>query len=217
MHLALVVPVLNRFDLFTRLMHSVDEQVRPFVIDSYNANHGVSWAWNEGIRRAKAAGYQYAIISNDDIEFHPGTIGKLYNDIVREQACAISPNPNSQFAPQGLVPGTDFCCYMIDIPQLLEKCGTFDENFYPAYFEDNDMRRRMILAGVGEFIDTEAPVIHHGSQTQYFDRNNPVTPPHMFEENRRYFIEKWGGQPGSEIHSTPFGDPNFTIKDWVKR
>lgn len=217
MHLALIVPVLNRFDLFTRLMHSVDENVRIFVIDSYNNNLGVSGAWNEGIRRAKAAGYQYALISNDDIEFHPNTISKLYSDIVREQAIAVSPNPNSQFASQGLIPGTDFCCFMIDIPQILNKCGTFDENFFPAYFEDNDMRYRMVLSGSNDYIDTDAPVTHHGSQTQYADPNNPVCPPHMFENNRRYYIEKWGGQPGQEVCTTPYGSPNHTIKDWDRR
>jgi GT2 family glycosyltransferase len=217
MHLALIVPVLNRFDLFTRLMKSVDVNVRVFVMDSYNNNLGVSGAWNEGVRQAKAAGYQYALISNDDIEFFPNTISKLYDDIVRKQACAVSPNPNSQFESQGLIPGTDFCCYMIDIPQVLNNCGTFDENFFPAYFEDNDMRYRMVLAGLNDYIDTDAPVIHHGSQTQYFDRNNPVTPPHMFENNKRYFIEKWGGEPGQEQFQTPFNDHSKTIKDWDKR
>jgi GT2 family glycosyltransferase len=106
---------------------------------------------------------------------------------------------------------------MIDIPQLLSACGTFDENFRPAYFEDNDMRYRIKLSGLKSYIHTEAVAHHYGSQTQYADRNNPVCPPHMFEENRRYYIEKWGGQPGQEVCTTPYGSPNHTIKDWDRR
>lgn len=217
MHFALIVNVLNRFDLFTRMAYSIDESLRLFVIDNYNHNRGCGAGWNEGMLRAKEAGYKYALISNDDVEFHPGALLSLYKTLKESRAGVVSANPNAVFGSQGVIGGIDFCCFAVDIDQIFHRCGTFDENFHPAYFEDNDMHRRMILAGVECLIDTNAVVTHHGSQTQYFDRNNPVVPPHMFEDNRRYFIEKWGGSPGQETHSTPFGDPNLTIRDWTRR
>ena len=217
MNLALIVPVLSRFDLLTQLIRSVDVPIRPIIIDNWNENKGVAASWNIGIDIAKSEGYRYAIIANDDSFFLPGTIDKLYAGIRLHQGVLISPNPNGAFQPNGIVSGADFFNFMIDIPQLLEKCGTFDENFSPAYFEDNDMHRRIILSGAESYIHTEAVAHHHGSQTQYADSNNPVVPPHQFENNRRYFVEKWGGLPGQEVCTTPYGSPNHTIRDWDKR
>ena len=217
MDIALIVPVLYRFDLFAGLIRSIDVPVRPIIIDNWNENRGVAAAWNIGIREAWNDGYRYAIVANDDSYFEPGTISKIFNTMKINGACLVSPNPNGAIEPQGVIEDSDFFNFMIDIPQLVDNCGYFDENFYPAYFEDNDMRRRIILSGTKALIDTDAIARHHGSATQYFDRNNPVCPPHMFENNRRYYIEKWGGQPGQEVCTTPYGSPNHTIRDWDKR
>lgn len=217
MNIALIVPVLNRFDLFAQLIRSVDIPVLPIIIDNWNENRGVAAAWNQGIDLARNEGFRYAIIANDDTCFLPRTIERLYMSIRDTRAVLVSPNPNNQRQPPGLVEGADFCNFMIDIPQLLEHCGTFDENFKPAYFEDNDMHYRIKLSGCQAFINTDAVVHHYGSQTQYADRNNPVCPPHQFEQNRQYYKEKWGGEPGREVCLTPYGSPNHTIKDWDRR
>jgi len=214
MNVALIVPVLSRFDLFTQLIKSVDVPVLPIIIDNWTENHGVAAAWNAGMDIARKEGYRYAIIANDDSYFIPGTINKIYYTIKETEAILVSPNPNGQHAAQGLIEGADFFNFIIDIPQLLDTCGKFDENFQPAYFEDNDMHYRIKLAEAKSYIHTEAIAHHHGSATQYADRNNPVCPPHMFENNRRYYAEKWGGEPGREVCTTPYGSPNHTIKDW---
>ena len=217
MDIALIVPVYKRFDLFTRLMATVDEPVRVIVVDNYNNNRGVAGGWNEGIRAAQEVGYRYAIISNDDIEFHKGAISSIYNSFRKSDAGVISANPNGVFAAQGLIPGADFCCFAVDIPVVVDRCGTFDENFFPAYFEDNDFHHRIRRAGVPDYIDTEAVVTHHGSQTQNADPGSPVVPSHKFEENRSYFIRKWGGTPNQETYEHPYNNPELTIKDWVRQ
>jgi len=217
MNIALIVPVLNRFDLFAQLIKSVDVPVFPIVIDNWNENLGVAAAWNLGVSIAMKEGYRYALIANDDSYYMPRTIEKIYMAMRDTEAVLVSPNPNHQFAPGGLIEGADFFNFIIDVPQLLDSCGTFDENFQPAYFEDNDMHYRIRLSGARSYIHTEAIAHHYGSQTQYADRNNPVCPPHQFENNRRYYTEKWGGQPGQEVCLTPYGSPNHTIKDWDRR
>jgi GT2 family glycosyltransferase len=166
---------------------------------------------------AQKEGYTYAIISNDDAIFDKGTIERLYSNMIRTDAVLISPNPNNVFMSQGLIDGADFFCFMINIPQLIKYCGMFDENFQPAYFEDNDMHYRIKLSGQKSYIDTDSVAYHVGSATQYLDRNNPVVPPHQFENNRRYFVDKWGGTPGQEVCTTPYGSPNHTIRDWDRR
>jgi len=213
-----IAPVLNRFDLFTQMMSSVDMEVRPYIIDNFRENRGVSSAWNEGMKKASNEGCRYAFITNDDVYFSPGALKSMYDTIVETQGVLVSANPNGAFGTElEVFEGADFFCFIVDIPQLISYCGTFDENFFPAYFEDNDMHYRIRLSGRKAYIQPKAVVMHHGSATQYADPNNPVTPPHQFENNRRYFVEKWGGTPGAEQFTNPFRDVNQKLWDWEKR
>ena len=65
--LAMIVPVLNQFELFTNMMSTVDYPIHPYVIRNWDNNIGVAAGWNQGIRRAMKDGYRYAIVVNDDI------------------------------------------------------------------------------------------------------------------------------------------------------
>lgn len=212
MKLAMIVPVLSRFDLFTQMMHSVDVDVRPFVIDNWNGNRGVSPAWNLGIDQAIKAGYTYGLVTNDDVIFSPGVISRMMYNASFLDATFLSAVQH----PGGseVVPGSDFFCFIVNMPRLLAEAGRFDENFTPAYFEDNDMRYRMKLAGSKVYMDTGSYVHHLHSKTQFHDPENPVVPSFVFEMNRLYYTDKWGGLPEQETYTTPYGNPELTIRDW---
>ena len=218
----LIVPVLNRFDMFTEMMETVDAPVVPFVIDQWRGNRGVSGAWNLGMKKVLDAGYTHAIVSNDDLKFYPGSLRLIYETIKETGAATVSPNqvrgrafePYSIYEEQGVRSGADFFCFAVDIEQLTQTAGWFDQNFSPAYFEDNDMHYRMINSGLTSLIHTDCMVFHEGSMTQKFDKHNPVTPSHMFEANRAYFARKWGGMPTEENYTTPFNNPDLTVRDW---
>ena len=215
MTIALIVPVLNKFDLFTRLMHSVDCEIRPYVIDNYVHNTGVSAAWNEGMRRALADGHEYAIISNDDVRFEPGAIEEIYTILKETDATLVSANQNMWYrGEERYVEGADFFCFGVNIPKLINNCGSFDENFFPAYFEDNDMHRRMNLSGAKGYIARHAVAWHVGSATQNADPNNPNCSHERFGQLREYFARKWGGEPGTERFERPFNDETKDIWDW---
>lgn len=217
MSIALVVPVMKRFELFTELIKSIDYEIKPYVIDNWNYNRGVSAAWNLGIRKAFVDKNRYALIVNDDVIFQPGCIEKLYDSIKKTEACMISANPNEKITPSGILKDKeDYFCFIVDIPQLVNNCGIFDENFYPAYFEDNDMRYRIKLAGLQSYMNTDAIAFHHGSATQNFDPVNKVVSDHQFRINEKYFVEKWGGPPWKETYTNPFNDPSKRIWDWQK-
>lgn len=94
---------------------------------------------------------------------------------------------------------------------LVERVGLFDEwTFFPAYYEDNDFVRRMVLQGIGrEFIPIE--VYHgesagpeHGSLTIRSSEQYSVANSRTFNENQRRYVEKWGGLPENETYSTPW-------------
>lgn len=215
-----IIPCLNRFDMFTETIETIDTPIHPIVIDAWRNNRGVSGAWNEGMKRAYNMGYRYAIISNDDLKFTPGSLRAIYDTLVETGAGTVSPNQvrlpirQHSFENEGLREGADFFCFGIDIDQVVETAGWFDQQFYPAYFEDNDMHHRMNLSGVKGYIRTDIDVIHEGSMTQKFDRHNPNVTTEKFEAHRGYFRKKWGGEPGQEAFITPFNEPDLTVRDW---
>lgn len=215
-----IIPCLNRFDMFTETIETVDTAIVPVVIDAWRHNRGVSGAWNEGMQRVLDMGGRWAIVSNDDLKYTPGAIKELYLTLIETKAGTVSPNqvrlPQRQhsFEQEGLREGADFFCFAIDIEQVVEQAGWFDQQFFPAYFEDNDMHRRMNLAGVKSYIRTDIDVIHEGSMTQKFDKHNPNVSSERFEAHKGYFRKKWGGEPTEATYLTPFNEPDLTVRDW---
>lgn len=214
--IALVAPCVNRFDMFTEMIETVDTPVQPFIIDQWRYNRGVSAAWNLGMKRALDAGYRYAVVTNDDVKFYPGALRSTYNLLVDSGVALVSPNQirKPQDPGEGYREGADFFCFAVDIPQLTAHAGWFDENIFPAYFEDNDMHMRMLNSGLKSYINQEANVLHEHSMTQKFDKKNPNTSSMAFEANKAYYVRKWGGMPSDERYATPFNHPKLSVKDW---
>jgi GT2 family glycosyltransferase len=213
--IALVVPVLKRFDLFTRLMASVDTEVYPVIVPNYEDNIGVSAAWNYGMKKAIEAGCEYAVICNDDITFTPGSLDAMIDVLKNTEALLVSPNQNGEKNVVNLIEnGADFFCFAVKPKQLVEAVGWFDENIYPAYFEDNDMHYRMKLAGVVSYIDTRIVVNHLGSGTQNADPETPNVTASRFQAIKAYYIRKWGGEVEKEKFVRPWDKPSLNIKAW---
>jgi GT2 family glycosyltransferase len=95
---------------------------------------------------------------------------------------------------------------------VIPKVGWFDENFHPAYYEDNDFDYRCRLAGV-RFINLPTGMRHATSSTlmeeKEYRRQNSAT----FMSNRQYYLDKWGGEPYREKFDTPF-DAGGDFRDW---
>jgi len=98
-----------------------------------------------------------------------------------------------------------------------EEVGEFDEGFKPAYFEDNDYHRRMKLAGMKAIVYPPALFYHFGSRTQNeaSDKGAIVSGP-MFDNNRKYYHGKWGGDPEHETFIHPFNNELNNLK-WTKQ
>lgn len=191
---ALIVPVLHNFEGCTRLISSIREPFVPIVVDNWVENRGVAAGWNIGIARAMEMGINDFVISNDDVYFEDGArpselIAPLNNNT------AIS-MPNA---------GIGFACFGMNA-STIDRVGWFDENFTPAYFEDNDYIYRAKLIDL-RYAYTETKVVHEGSKTQFWfgDGDEERVVSHdRFRRNREYFISKWGGQPLEERFGVPF-------------
>ncbi len=81
--------------------------------------------------------------------------------------------------------------------------GGWDQ-FLEWYHSDNDMYRRLRLAGY-ETIDSNLPVNHTPSRTLNSDPEIALKVSLMYPCRVAYYRSKWGGDAGAEKFDTPFG------------
>lgn len=228
--ISVVMPTLNQFETGLKALESVrtKHDWTPIIIPNWKNKWTLSKAWNEGIRKAVERDSDYILIINDDIVLSPTTIDNMITFFdfhpeavlvsafdMRESMTAeevYDDGWSGSFTDSHFDEKPDFACFMVR-PDTVEKIGWFDENFSPAYFEDNDYHRRIVVLGHKAYSTTSALFYHYGSRTQYSDPYIPVVPSTAFEVNRLYFESKWGGSPGKELYVTPFNDKSLTPKD----
>lgn len=211
----LCVPTLNRYDLLARCIDSARKGSmipdRFLVVDNGRTlkaedslvgvdiytpevNLGVAGSWNWLVKNSEGI----RIIVNDDIEFCNDTIEKMVVTLQEGHPFVCTSRPF------GVLNG--FSCFAID-DRIIEAVGYFDDTISPnyAYFEDNDYHRRMILAGYG-IVESGAEAIHVGSATI-----KAMDPEQMRQHHLRFvlaqqnYTRKWGGLPGNETFTTPYG------------
>lgn len=155
-------------------------------------NIGVAASWNKFIKFKEENNYDYLFVFGNDIEVSENTIDdmivfeKEHNDGV------------IYFGDAG------HNAWMIS-DRFSTDIGEYDENFFPAYYEDNDQMYRKDMLGLKYY---DVPNVHinndDGSQTINNNEYLKINSGYVFELNKVYYILKWGGEPGKEIFKTPF-------------
>lgn len=170
---------------------AIVEKAGSWRITSSVNNLGVAHAWNYFIESARAEGFDAVIIANDDISLEAGTLQRFVNEM-----------QTSKFV--SFMGKNAFSFFGIHLDYAAE-IGEFDENLWPAYFEDNDFHYRMKLRGFSGTVVDEPSYFHYGSATiTTFDAERKLMHHHNFNQNKQYYIQKWGGLPGDELYDTPF-------------
>lgn len=151
---------------------------------------GVSESWNLLLVHAFDRGFEGAFVINDDVYWGA--------DLPRAQMLAnayINEAKNKAFFTS-----TKNWCNFFMPKKVFQEVGQFDNQFYPAYFEDMDYKYRLKLAGY-QVLQTGAldPVLYRNSMTIVKDPSI-----NRFNENKAKYIKKWGGEPGSETFKTPY-------------
>lgn len=233
MRIGIVIPVLNQFEKAVRAIESIntryDYEVK--IIPQYKVDQPLAAAWNQGLDWSLWRHHSFTLIINDDILFTKQCIDNMVDSFLRmekENYCAMITGNNIrglfddpdhaleyETDVRAYQECPDFACFMVR-PTIKTRVGSFDENFSPAYFEDNDYHYRIKLAGLYAFNDVSAPYYHYGSQTQNANSDLPVVPPFAFELNRSYYIDKWGGEPGKETYMHPYNNPSLNYYQWSK-
>jgi GT2 family glycosyltransferase len=170
-----VIPVLGfctltRFDLAERLLRSIDFPVEHLVIVDNSGSQswnpikpdwvqkmwlirvpyglGLVGAWNLIVKSTPYA--PYWVLVNDDAWFEPGSLKAITEDVDTQALNFLDIVP----AWSAVVFGEG----------MIDKVGLYDERFYPLYFDDNDLERRVYNAGV-PVKTIEAKVHHENSST----------------------------------------------------
>lgn len=231
-----VVPTLTNkaggYEALHSIKGSFDIFWMPIIIDNWREQRTLSTSWNIGIDIAITYECDFILIINDDVLFSPWTLVGLIAAYEKEFGTGVGMttgrNIRDSIQPEEIfnieIPSwadhrysehPDFSCFLIR-PDTFYKVGRFDENFKPAYFEDNDYHRRITLLGYKAIATEWAPYYHYGSLTQNADieRGNPVVHPIQFQENQGYYSLKWGGVPGQESFYNPYNDSKMTPSQW---
>ena len=162
-------------------------------------NNGFSKGNNQGIEIAQG---EYIGFLNNDILLYPNWFEACERVFENEKAGFVSPrhiNPHyDNTNPKKYIKyfqgfhydkpyekSFDECVFscVITKREVLNKIGVFDENFFPAFFEDNDLKYRAIEAGYGIYVTNEAGFFHFGSVTSVKHSAN-------MEKNRAYYYSK---------------------------
>ena len=184
---------LKRFDLAERLIASIDYPVEHLVIiDNSGTGEWVApksewvqklWhirvpyglglvgAWNLIIKATPYA--PYWVLVNDDAWFEAGSLAKIESEVDTEALnfLAINPPWSAVVFGEGMV----------------DKVGLYDERFYPLYFDDNDLERRVRHHNVP--IKTIEAVVHHENSSTLNSGYQNVNQK-SFAANMRLFDEK---------------------------
>jgi hypothetical protein len=234
--IGIAFPIINQYEKAIKAIESVKTRYdwQPFIIPQWRNQKPLAAAWNLGMKRAIEANCAYIIISNDDVLFSPWTIDGMINRLLQEPydreevIMATAVNDRGKYADPNTIlyidkpvdptesDNPDFACFAVH-RSFLGKIGEFDENFIPAYFEDNSAHYRIKLLGYKAIATTAAPYYHYGSQSQNhaLSQDNPLVNGEAFEKNRAYLMAKWGTcDAHSPGYKYPFNNPELSPKEW---
>jgi GT2 family glycosyltransferase len=152
----MIVPTLTRHDLLTQMLKSIDYPVGLLIIINNNpnanfegtdsipacvadyrvlnmpSNLGCAGSWNLGVKLQPFNSWW--LVASDDVVFEPGALEKFARDCSPDRLTISDEWPHYQFFGVG--------------ENVVQKVGLFDENLYPANFEDDDYQRRCEAAGI---------------------------------------------------------------------
>ena len=159
------------------------------------SNIGVAASWNLIIKSYIMS--PYWIISNNDIAFTSGFLEEMIEKSTDDTCGIVWPSSRADVAEMDDT--GSFECFLIK-DWVINKCGLFDENFYPAYCEDVDYILKLRKANIlSKFI--ESPFYHgdtqdyavSGSQTSLVgghDLKQKIDRAHKI--NRKHMCSIWG-------------------------
>jgi hypothetical protein len=189
----------------------------------------LSATWNRALKMVWEAGETHAWVVNNDVRLHKDTYKELICVLASEDALfvsAVGVTPE-QFDPTADVTlglyqnthgregavyptqiakgGPDFSCFVIT--KACHDQYPFDEAFVPAYCEDLDYHRRLMIDGHRDKIfSVNLPFLHFASGTLkgMAPEAREKKEAQINTGSRMYYERKWGGPVNHERWTKPF-------------
>lgn len=213
--IAIGIPTLNRADLLKEnlddLSKNLSQITKLIIVDNGTQsikippnlqdkthlyipgkNLGVSASWNYMMQKAfEPYGCDHILILNDDIVF-----GRTFKELI---------DFIDKYGHFYVTVGGYYWSQFIVSKECYNNIGRFDEDFFPAYYEDNDYYYRIKLSGdvdkkfnnmQGDFV----PTVMRNSMTLKKDKEVNS----RFNANKKHYHDKWGGPPMKEVFTKPF-------------
>jgi len=210
-----------------RIADAHDEQI--FLWSHEPPLPSLAATWNRALDFVWQAGGTEALVINNDVRLDPRTYsileavltwpktGNLFVTAVAvtQEQYDARPDPLFDLNPladphDNTLPlskgGPDFSCYMIS--KTCHEVYRFDEAFIPAYCEDLDYHRRLMLGGDGDKIfSINLPYLHLAAQTlkQIDPQQRMKIERQIGQGSRAHYEKKWGGPVNQETYTVPFG------------
>jgi GT2 family glycosyltransferase len=178
---------------------------------AHGENRGLSRTWNDSLLDGYDEGADVVVIANDDVAFSPGDLDRLAAKAIacRDRYIVSCAGYHERHGRR--LPSHGYSCFAVN-PVALEVLGCFDENFFPAYCEDQDYARRAALAGLSEENCADTEVVHAGSSAIFASEELRQRNARTQALNLAYYARKWGAPAGAERFTTPFGEPSFGLR-----
>jgi len=201
-------------DFRRRLERIAEEHPQVFLWSHEPPLPSLAATWNCALDLCWTSGAGEALVVNNDVRLAPNTLMTLRGELITEDALLVTGVgvAPAQFEPGQLVllmdesrGGPDFSCFLISRDG--HQRYRFDEEFVPAYCEDVDLHRRMLLAGEGHRIyGVNVPFLHYGSIT--LQTIGEAARSRIEQQSARYarahYARKWGGPVNQERYRVPF-------------
>ncbi len=207
------------------LLTPLDPRVRTWA---FSPGLPLAAVWNRALQFVWETGETEALVVNNDVILPPALLTRLSRVRARTEAWFVTAcNVGADYRHDAPIPesglfdchsddplragayistrgGPDFSCFLIHRDG--HRWFQFDTGFAPAYHEDNDYHRRLQLAGFGDRIfSVPVPYFHEGSGTLKSDPALQARWEAKFQRSQDHYRRKWGGLPGHETLTTPFG------------
>jgi len=180
---------------------------------------GQQWAlakcWNVALKSLWRAGYNKALVVNNDVLLRSDTAGIL-DAIGGEFVTCVSVSSEDQLG----IPGDrdtdtlrlnarthpDFSCWLIR-KSVTDRNLWFDESYFPAYGEDCAYHLAMHRAGI-KAVCVDLPFIHFGASTlKNADAGEANRIRRGADANRERFRKAYGCLPGTPAYEALFNSP----------
>lgn len=201
---------------------------------SKRVNWGCSKSWNYVLKNYLMANKDcnYAFFAANDVAFQDDNLERIIDWMEKDKEEHLGNLGTINYTNVG------YGFFFVNKTHI-ERCGYFDENFYPAYYEDMDYNYRMRLideqcrhgirtenVSMRNIPDVEMihgnpesevnpdVIIDYESCTIHSEKEMKACNDITFWINLRYYITKWGGDRNKECWKTPYGEPSNDLDYW---